>query len=255
MWIKEIRLKNYRAFREEASIKDIRPNHHLLIYGENGSGKSSLYRGVRTLLRSSSGDFADSFEANAFLPSDTEGYLTLNLDDGTELHFGTDDEKNNTDGNTDLISAAKIGGFLDYKRLLPVYQSGSVNEEENNVFDLIVRNAIGNQYVIDPRTASDGRLYDIYSEIKNVLTTKRRGSRAAEKARSDIAEFEKASLRPALDELKGKVNEYLEKYFKNKIKVDYTLSTLGRQEVYGPKKMLYSRRAHEVKSYWSSCNV
>ena len=47
-WITEITLNNYRAFGKSETIK-IPKGNHLLIYGENGSGKSSLFRAVREL--------------------------------------------------------------------------------------------------------------------------------------------------------------------------------------------------------------
>ena len=55
MKITEIQLTNYKAFYGNgASNKVVIPNgENLLIYGENGSGKSSLYEGVRNLFLAS----------------------------------------------------------------------------------------------------------------------------------------------------------------------------------------------------------
>lgn len=41
-WITGITISNYRAFAKPETIV-IPEGHHLLIYGENGSGKSLIY--------------------------------------------------------------------------------------------------------------------------------------------------------------------------------------------------------------------
>ena len=49
--ISQITLSNFKFFNKEEVI-DIN-NNHLLLYGENGSGKSSLFWGIYTLLEAS----------------------------------------------------------------------------------------------------------------------------------------------------------------------------------------------------------
>lgn len=49
--ISQILLSNFKFFNKEEVI-DIN-NNHLLLYGENGSGKSSLFWGIYTLLEAS----------------------------------------------------------------------------------------------------------------------------------------------------------------------------------------------------------
>jgi ABC-type uncharacterized transport system fused permease/ATPase subunit len=52
-WITGITLDNYRAFPNAYAKIDIPPGNHLLVYGENGSGKSSLYNGLKDFFHSS----------------------------------------------------------------------------------------------------------------------------------------------------------------------------------------------------------
>ena len=51
-WITGITLNNYRAF-VKSEIIDIPQDQHLLIYGENGSGKSSVYNALKDFFNSS----------------------------------------------------------------------------------------------------------------------------------------------------------------------------------------------------------
>ncbi|MGI6323153.1 MAG: AAA family ATPase [Bacteroidales bacterium] len=49
--MKEIQIKNFKAFQEEQSLKINGKN--VLVYGNNGSGKSSLFWALYTFLQSS----------------------------------------------------------------------------------------------------------------------------------------------------------------------------------------------------------
>lgn len=226
-------MKNYRAFAEEVVVT-IPEGHHLLVYGENGSGKSSLFRGVRGLLRSSSTDFEELFEQNIFSDS-TEGEINFKLSDGSAFKFSQNEDDSTTDGETNLILAAKIGAFLDYKRLLPIYQGGD-EKEGKNVFNLVIRSVIANQVITDPRTGTDSRLKEVYEEIAAVITSRKRNSRAADLALSHLESLE-GVIRQLLSELETTVNELLATYFKNNISIRFSLDRMGLSSQYSPKVM------------------
>ena len=61
MKIIQIRINNYRAFYGTHTINLAENGKNLLIYGENGSGKSSLYKALKTILKNDS-----SIERNMF---------------------------------------------------------------------------------------------------------------------------------------------------------------------------------------------
>ena len=77
MKIKNIKLKNYRAFYGEYNI-DV-DGKNLLIYGENGSGKSSLYYALRDFFEASE----NQKDINKNIFSDDESFIELSFFDKT----------------------------------------------------------------------------------------------------------------------------------------------------------------------------
>ena len=73
--IKEITLYNFKAFYGENTIK--LDGKNLLLYGENGSGKSSIYWALYTLLQSSTKNEEDI--KKYFEPSGDEHLVNLNF--------------------------------------------------------------------------------------------------------------------------------------------------------------------------------
>lgn len=53
MRITEIKLNNYRAFYGEHTISLDKDGKNLMVYGENGSGKSSLFTALQNFFLSS----------------------------------------------------------------------------------------------------------------------------------------------------------------------------------------------------------
>ncbi|MBA4444522.1 AAA family ATPase [Cylindrospermopsis raciborskii CS-506_C] len=74
--IKEIKIKNFKAFQQEQSFSLNGKN--LLVYGNNGSGKSSLFWALYTLLQSSTKTDQDiqKYFVN-YLVSDKSTHQTL----------------------------------------------------------------------------------------------------------------------------------------------------------------------------------
>ena len=56
MRITKIEIKNFRAFYGAYQIDLHKAGKNLLVYGENGSGKTSLYQALKRFLESSEGE-------------------------------------------------------------------------------------------------------------------------------------------------------------------------------------------------------
>ena len=118
---------------------------NLLIYGENGSGKSSLYLALKSFLESSE-DNSIAFEnyQNIFTIGDA-GYIKLHLRaaPGSSEHVYEWSRDVKETAELPIINAAKSKGFLDYKALLHTHY---LHHENNtvNVYDLLIENLLAN---------------------------------------------------------------------------------------------------------------
>ena len=143
--ITKIDIKNFRAFRGVYQIDLAKAGKNLLIYGENGSGKSSLYLALKWFLESSEDD-SIKFEnyQNTFTMGDT-GYIKLYLRaaPGSSEHVYEWSLDVKETAEPPIINAAKSKGFLDYKALLHTHYLHYENDTVN-VFDLLIENLLAN---------------------------------------------------------------------------------------------------------------
>lgn len=132
--ISQISLSNFKFFNKEEVI-DIN-NNHLLLYGENGSGKSSLFWGIYTLLEAS---FKQPIETDKyFQPFGTndeslvniyttkkicpitnkehcDSYIKIKSDNNTEYVLSLLDST--ICGNTNAQESRKATDFINYQSI------------------------------------------------------------------------------------------------------------------------------------------
>ena len=144
MRITKIEIKNFKAFYGAYQLDLHKAGKNLLVYGENGSGKTSLYQALKRFLESSEGGHQFKPHPNIFNSDD--GYIKLHLradaqpkQDTYEWSETVKDETN----NQLLIEASKAKGFLDYKDLLETHYAYR-SKENVNVFNLLVDNLLVN---------------------------------------------------------------------------------------------------------------
>lgn len=140
--ISQITLDNFRAYIQPLDIK-MPAGENLLIYGENGSGKSSLYKALRYFLESSV-DSTKTFEINQF-SGRHDGKVAVTyteVDDAGNLKVGTEqtytistDAAQTTNAQPFIMTSYRASGFLDYSQLLRVYLN---NGKRPNLFKLLV---------------------------------------------------------------------------------------------------------------------
>ena len=195
MRITKIKTKNFRAFRGTLEIDLHKAGKNLLVYGENGSGKSSLYLALKSFLESSE-DASARFEnhQNIFIKDD--GY--------TKLHLQADSVSNECiykwsrtvreTENQRIIDASKAKGFLDYKALLKTHNVNH-DEEDVNVFVLLIDNLLANTI----GDKSNRRLADDWDDL-------RKAARPRRNATTQIAELEE-QVESFNNELTGKLAE------------------------------------------------
>ncbi|NWJ50299.1 MAG: AAA family ATPase [Bacteroidetes bacterium] len=149
--IKEIKIKNFKAFQEEQSF-DIK-GKNILVYGNNGSGKSSLFWALYTLLQSSTkSDDSVRKYFKKYIPSDTSTHQTLknifidNLENsyikltsidketGKEDTYTISHDIINTNNNDDTIiqELNLASDFINYKLLHNFYRAS--HKQETNLW-------------------------------------------------------------------------------------------------------------------------
>jgi AAA15 family ATPase/GTPase len=143
MRITKIELKGFRVFHGGYQIDLGKEGRNLLVYGENGSGKTSLYEAINLFL--SSRPPLPEFVANRNIFVETDdNYVKISLGDGQnpdQLYEWSKDANPYTEPI--IIAAAKTKGFFDYKLLLETYFLQR-NQQRVNIFDILVKNLISN---------------------------------------------------------------------------------------------------------------
>ena len=188
----------------------------LLVYGENGSGKTSLYLALKRFLESSEGGHQFKPHQNIFNSDD--GYIKLcfranprSKQDVYEWSETITDETN----HRLIIEASKAKGFLDYKDLLETHyvhrKKENVREEENeenvNIFELLVENLLVN--TINRLTGES--LGSEWKTIRQTPPLRRNATKRIERLESQLEVFNNG-LDLRLSELKTKASEILRKF-------------------------------------------
>lgn len=133
---------------------------NLLIYGENGSGKSSLFRAIQEFFNRSTKPkpFADF--KNVEQPALTSGHVTLHFDSGATQQWPYG-------GNRPLSAppasqTALQVGCLDYRSLLET--NFSQKGENVNLFDIAVNHLVDRMEVF-PAGGGSARIGDLWNEV------------------------------------------------------------------------------------------
>lgn len=215
--ITKISIENYKAYLTSHTI-ELPNGSNLLVYGENGSGKSSLVKAIMYYLGSSKDDSL-SYQRNYYL-SDKSGIIKIGFADydevtqtivpETEKLYQSSSDKNASDNNLDFIKNAAITtGALDYLSLLQVFLVGN---DQGKFFDFVVINLLGN--FISIFTGANKSFRVRWNDLNKVLlvnsTTRR--TKIHKKGLNDLQIFE-SDLRLTLDKVFVDLNSMLHTYF------------------------------------------
>ena len=144
MRITEIEIKNFKAFYGTYRINLYNKGKNLLVYGENGSGKSSLYFALKRFLESG-GDSSHRFENDQNIFVTDAGYIKLCLradERSRKTIYEWSESVRETDDEL-IVEASKTKGFLDYKSLLDTHYLHRESDTVN-VFDMLVETLLAN---------------------------------------------------------------------------------------------------------------
>lgn len=267
-WITEIKLNNYRAFGKPETIK-IPKDNHLLIYGENGSGKSSIYNGLKDFFSSSVANSKTKFKLNKFeeIAGNLLGDVTVKISEvgnsnpPIKLKFIAPPIVSTND-QPEIILANKFKGFLDYKRMLKIHSLNIPDGEQPNIFDLVIKELLNEHRIADPKGGTTTvELLDEYNRIAEIMLNNNSNWNNFKIASTELGNLE-ISVIKLLRNVFINANSFLEKYFKNKLSIDLIV---GKMSVIKPapfqkKKMVeelslkIKYAGSEIESYQSFLN-
>jgi len=154
--IKEIRIQNFKAFQKE-QVFPIN-GKHVLVYGNNGSGKSSLFWALYTMLQSSikeddgvkkyfkkyvaSNKGTHQTLKNVFMDENEDSFIKLTAIDTETQHEETftishDVINSNDDANTLIQELNLASDFINYKLLHNFYRAS--HKQEVNLWSVFER--------------------------------------------------------------------------------------------------------------------
>lgn len=170
MKIKTIELHNYKAFYGKHKIAIGKKN--VFIYGENGSGKSSLYYALKDFVQSSMENIDLNEVENIFLPDNKKGHcsikVTLQPDPtgrrNSTKHYQVSHGNKDTNVDTNIKDAYPLKSFLTYKSLFDIHHI--TKSEEINLFNLLVKGVLKHfKY-----TLTQGKeLGELWKEVQDLL--------------------------------------------------------------------------------------
>lgn len=224
--ITKLEISNFRAFFDSYTV-ELNKGENLLIYGENGSGKSSLYKSLSNFL-SSSVDITYPYVRHHNKETE-EGNVIFTFNDydlatnaitsafGEVVNFGTDIVS--TDSEQFLKTAELTKGFMDYRGLLAVYNH---SDAQPNLFQLIVEILL-KEFIPNGGDQPLGkRFIELYNKIKFAHN---RNTYDYWDGIPEMAAFEN-QLRLVLTDIFQQLNEFLYNYFDLNLILDYNLTPL-----------------------------
>lgn len=218
MKIKRIQINNYRAFlvnNDQESTRytiDLPNGENLLIYGENGSGKSSLFRALKDFFNSALNAELE-FQKNLFYnPDDNEEQPCINitLEDESECSFSAETAKTNTHNIPVIARASIVKGFVGYRDLLQLHFRQYNNQPDLFSFFLGQTGLFSDMILPSPLQPANKTSYkDLWEKIQNG------------KVQNDISDYN-TNVYAQFLELEDRANMLL-KYFQKEctLKIEY----------------------------------
>jgi len=228
MRIIKIEIKNFRAFYNhhviELAKNGERGKQNLLIYGENGSGKSSLFLAIQYFLESGVNNIHFAQFKNIFSHPNDEGYIKFILRERLHapqiVHEWSSTTK--TTNDPDIIAASQAKGILDYKHLLEVH---FVHRQQSkiNFFDLLIKNLLAkciNDIHPDQKTFSNN-----WRDLLEIVPIRKNYNRKIASFESELQIFNQG-IQAKLNELEQSINNLMN-YFGYKIIISFEVRNIS----------------------------
>lgn len=219
--IHSIHINNFKFFGESRPI--VLEGKNLLLYGENGSGKSSIYNSLYTLLEAASKtpeevqkyflspDRHSQSLVNINAPVDTNGqtnsYIDVVDDNGKHLRLAYDDTA--ICGNNECKESQRASDFINYKSLFSfqLFRNSELTDL-HDVFDysIIPYLTCSAFDFLGQEISSLSELFRLYKDVDAYKDVNRKGKKVIYKRGAKYICFKK---------LEGAINAYMFKLIEN----------------------------------------
>ncbi len=229
--ISQIKIKNFKAFQQE-QLFDLK-GKNVLAYGNNGSGKSSLFWALYTLTQSSIKQdteiqkyfkkFVESNKTthqsllNVFTHKDEDSYIELTTidDNGKKDIYSISETTINTNRDTDILirELNQASDFINYKLLHNFYVATHKQEVnlwpvfERDIFPFLLDNA--NRVMLD-------KIITTTSDVARNKSGRPVRGKKAEAVKQELAALN-TEIETLLAQIQTNANEFIKKHlFNNK---------------------------------------
>ncbi|MDP8269044.1 MAG: hypothetical protein P9L97_09980 [Candidatus Tenebribacter davisii] len=230
--IKYIEIKDFKALYGVHEIDFTAKCKNLMIYGENGSGKSSFCKAIKTFLESSVNDVNFADYENVFLKRAERGngYIKLQFRDLVTkkneniLQLNSADKRNAIQY---LSEANKVKGFLDYRSLFATH---FFKGDRVNLFELLLEDLLNE--AINPITTN--KIGEEWNQLKENI--KKRKNSTIYNAIPDLLKNFNDGLVNLLKEIEDEANSLID-YFNYDVKlhINFPSITLNDDKTFGRK--------------------
>ena len=235
-----IEITNYRGYSGMFRF-DLPKGENLIVYGENGSGKSSFYHSLRTFLEAPDlrvrvveggkarvrsvaiGDSAYRFTTEA---------PALQLEFGPQIFEWTRTKNDTGDKVVRLLNQGK--GFLDYKALLDVYYVRESDDGVVDLFPLFIRRLL--PYYTYPSGSTTLTFQEGWASLRSKVRARWYGGDEAD-LRNELRIFNEA-LEQTVNDLGVRTTTML-KAFGDEFAVEFSFTRAEFQK--GPKRIVGPR--------------
>ena len=212
--IKALRVCDFRAFAGPLPVAIELGGKNLLVYGENGTGKSSLFHALDEFFSVELADAAARQDQLANLRNkfsglgSADGHIEVELDDGKPAarwdHTRHPADVTAPGADHRIVNGAYRKAILDYRALLDTnYRHGT---GEVNLFDICVRVLLRDYPVL--HNGQQERMFDLWRELEAYLVRVQLRAREITEINALAVSFNQG-LREALDLLRPQVDALL----------------------------------------------
>ncbi|NVO31661.1 AAA family ATPase [Hymenobacter lapidiphilus] len=256
--ITEIRLRNFRAFGDREEIITLKYGENLLIYGENGSGKSTIYAALRDLLDSSVNPGLD-YTPNVYLPEEAPGHVSVTFREkepyvrDSTFVFGPDLTSQRTAQTAQFLKDANMArAFLSYKEIVRTYLSEQA--EANKLFQVLVETLLSHHVLKSVNETVDECWNKLRADLSmhgNSTEFREAEQKLASVPTGNVPNF-KQNLNLLLQDIFQQLNGFLSTYFNHGVELGYQLSIKrDYKEAWGELSLEARFNGHQISRHFA----